>query len=83
MTDRCCGGDHTCGRDAAVRIRLLPKRADAPWCRCTVRAQVWPGVVTTTDLLACSRHLAEAKRLGRVIAETPLSDEIATITVKE
>jgi hypothetical protein len=79
----CCQDNHACTRPPLVRVRLIPLRRDAHYCRCIARALVWPSQAAPVDVLACATHRAEIKALGYVIAETSLYESITTRTVKE
>lgn len=66
---------HACSAAAILVYRLVPHSHGPDGAR-----SVWDTVAT--DVPACSRHLAEAKRLGTVLGARALSDVVVTRTVQ-
>lgn len=82
MTPTCC----TCPteRPATLRLRVLPRRTDAPLNDAIRRALMWPGVASPVDLLICGRPACLDRVRGLatcVLASEALGDETATRTV--
>lgn len=63
---------HGCDARATVRYRLVPRSLTLTLFDSTAR-----------DVLACSKHIESAKKIGTVISAVPLSSEIATRAVSD
>lgn len=62
---------NACAQDATLLLRVVPH---------SVTRVLWDSA--PRYISACSRHIEDAKKIGKVMAVTPLSDEVVTRIVQ-